>query len=86
MRIVILYRRGDSEAKARDYYEDFARSYADKTLELVEVDSPGGQQMAALYGADRYPAVLVIASDGSLQQAWQDELPQAAEVAYIARD
>ena len=81
----MLYRRGESEAKATDYYQDFTRSYPDKAMELIEVDSPSGQQMAELYGADRYPAVLALSDDGTLQGMWQDELPQAAEVAYTVR-
>jgi hypothetical protein len=28
--------------------------------------------MAKLYGVVRYPAILVVANDGSLQKFWQD--------------
>lgn len=79
----MLYRRGQSEARARDYAADYERRHAGSTVELRDVDNPSGQQTAELYDVVNYPAVLALADDGSLLQLWQDEqLPLMKELDF----
>lgn len=73
MRVVILYHPNQEFAGlAEDYVKEFERVHADKTIELLSLDTVAGSDMARLYDAVRYPAILAIADDGSLQKLWQD--------------
>lgn len=83
MRIVVLYRpRSEHEGRVRDFaaeYKHIKRS----DLELMNLDSREGDEVAKLYGVTQYPAVLAIAGDGSLQKLWQgDMLPLMNELGY----
>lgn len=80
----MLYRPGSEHAGvAEDYAEEYHRRHADKRIELLSVNTPEGDEKARLYGITNYPAILALASDGSLQQLWQDEhLPLMNEIDF----
>lgn len=87
MRAVFLY-HPDSEFNGlvRDYKRDFEFLHPDKQIELVSLDEADGSDLAKLYDVVRYPALLITASDGSLQRLWQDRpLPLMDEVAAYLR-
>ena len=86
MRVVILYHPNEEFAGlAEDYVKDFERVHADKTIELLSLDTPAGADMATLYDVVRYPAILALADNGSLQKLWQDRpWPLMDEVAAYA--
>lgn len=87
MRAVILYRpNSESAGQAEDYAADYHRQHPEKQMELVSVDEPNGAEMARLYGVVRYPAILAIADDGTLQQLWQNEhLPLQNEIDFYLK-
>lgn len=81
MKVIVLYRANSSHAQSA---EEFIRNLSSRDyveLEALDVDSIEGGRIAELYDIVRYPAVLVIRSDGNLQKLWQDEqLPLIDEV------
>lgn len=86
MRVVILYRpETEGAGKAMDYARDFSMRYRDKKLDLVNVETAEGDNIARLYGITNYPAVLALGADGQLLQLWQDQqLPLMNELdAYL---
>jgi hypothetical protein len=87
MRTVILYHPKDEFAGlAEDYKRDYESKNTGKKIELVSLDEVEGSDMAKLYDIVRYPAILVIANDGTLQKMWQDRpFPLLDEVASYSR-
>jgi hypothetical protein len=83
MRAVILYHPNQEFAGlAEDFKRDFEARHQDRKIELLSLETVNGDEMAKLYDVVRYPAILVIASDGQLQKVWQDKpLPLMDEVA-----
>lgn len=73
MRTVILY-HPDAEfaGLVQDFRREFEQRHQDRKIDLVSLDTTEGSEMAKLYDVVRYPAILVIASDGQLQKLWQD--------------
>lgn len=73
MRIVIIYHPKEEFAgMAEDYQRDFERSHHGKKIETISLDTVEGSEMAKLYDVVRYPALLALGPDGSLQKLWQD--------------
>ena len=69
-----------------DYANDFNRRHPKNELELVDVDSRSGTEIAKLYGVVRYPALLVMGDDGSAIDMWQGTpLPASSEVDFYLR-
>lgn len=63
------------------YAREFTARYS-ATPELVSVETREGADMARVYDVVQYPAVLVLADDGTLSKYWQgDMLPLMDEVA-----
>lgn len=86
MKVIILYYPKEEFAGlAEDYKRDFERQHPNKTLELVSLDTVEGSNMAKLYDVVRYPAILAIEGDGSLQKLWQDRpFPLLDEISAYA--
>jgi hypothetical protein len=73
MRTVILYHpNAEFAGLAQDFKREFEQRHADRKVDLMSLDTTEGSEMAKLYDVVRYPAILVIASDGQLQKLWQD--------------
>lgn len=67
------------------YAKEFARRYSTPP-ELISIDTREGADMARLYDVVQYPALLVLANDGSLSKFWQgDVMPLMDEVAGYLR-
>lgn len=82
MRIVILYHpKSEQEGKVLDYVRDYHIRHPDRQVELVSLETIEGSEMARIYDITRYPAILVIAAGGALQQLWEGEtLPLMNEI------
>jgi hypothetical protein len=88
MRTVILYHPNQEfTGLAEDYARDYVRGHKDRQeIELVSLETVQGADTAKLYDVVRYPAILVIADNGSLQSLWQDQpFPLFDEVAAYTR-
>ena len=84
MRLVALYHpKSDHGGIVEDYAREYRARHPDSKLEMVSLETPEGADMARLYDIVRYPAILIVAADGSLQKFWQGEqLPLINEVDY----
>lgn len=70
MKAVILYRPDSEDARA---VEEFVREFTRRTnrdIELIDIDTVEGTNMAELYDIMQYPAVVVIKDDGALVKHW----------------
>jgi hypothetical protein len=86
MKVVILYHPNQEFAgTVEDFKRDFERQHQAKKIELISLETVAGAEMAKLYDVVRYPAILAIENDGSLQKLWQDQsMPLMDEVnAYL---
>jgi hypothetical protein len=83
MKVLVLYRPHSEEGRLVDEFErNFQSRYQNSRLEMLDVDSREGSAMASLYDIMSFPAILVLQTDGNLQQCWQGEtLPLIDEVA-----
>ncbi len=73
MRTVVLYHpNAEFAGMVQDYKRDFENRHPDRKIELISLEETAGSELAKLYDVVRYPAILVIASDGQLQKLWQD--------------
>lgn len=84
MRVVVLYRpRSEHGRSVESFVQEYAHRYADQRLEVLDVDSRDGGALASLYDVMQYPAILALATDGSLQRSWEGGvLPLMDEVSY----
>lgn len=86
MKVVILY-RPDSEhgTMVETFVHDFKARNSSVHVEEMNVDGREGIAMVSLYDIMQYPAILVLADDGTLVNMWQGtELPLMDEVAAYA--
>jgi hypothetical protein len=68
-----------------EFIHDFQIRHRDERLEVLNIDTRDGSATASLYDVMRYPAILVLQTDGYLQKSWQgDQLPMMDEVASYA--
>ena len=87
MKVLVLYQpRSEHRIVIEELIHEYKRLYPGSTLEVLDVDQPDGIAMAKLYGAMRYPSLLVLSEDGSLIQNWEgdDALPRLDEINYYA--
>lgn len=82
MKVVMLYRPKSAEARVvEEYVNEFSTRHPEVAIETSNIDSVDGGNLATLYDIVKYPAILVIQSDGSLSKVWQDDqLPIIDEV------
>lgn len=74
MRTVILYHpNAEFAGVAEDYKRDYQNRHKDQKIELISLETVEGAEMAKLYDVVRYPAILAIGPDNSLQKLWQDQ-------------
>jgi hypothetical protein len=83
MKVVILYRPNSEHATAVEaFVHDYQVRHTGAKLELVNLDERDGIALASLYDIMSYPAILVMAVDGTLMHLWQgSQLPLLDEVA-----
>jgi hypothetical protein len=87
MKVVVLYRPNSDHGRTVDeYIENFKSRVSDQRIEVLSIDTREGSSMATLYDIVRYPAIMVLRSDGAMQKAWEGiELPLIDEVQSYAR-
>ena len=87
MKTLILYRpRSEHARSVEEFVQNLTRVYPETQPTLTDVDSIDGSHQAELYDAVHYPAILVLADDGSVVMSWMSEqLPLIDEVAGYVR-
>lgn len=82
MRLCLLYHPVSEHGRqVESYAREFTTRY-NKNPELISIETRDGADMARMYDVVQYPAVLVLADDGTLSKYWQgDMLPLMDEVA-----
>jgi hypothetical protein len=87
VKLLVLY-RPDSEhsTDVESFARDFQQRYeVGRKLELVSLNTRDGAATASLYDVMTYPAILVLANDGSVLNMWQGlPMPLMDEVAGYA--
>lgn len=84
MRVVVLYRPNSDhgrivEAFIRDF--KYQHEFDANHLEVKDIDTREGGALASLYDILNYPAILILADDGSLVKDWQGgDLPLMEEI------
>ena len=74
MRALILYHpKSDHVGLVEDYVQNYIR-FKGRVIEQISLETMEGAELAKLYDVTSYPAALVIGSDGSLIQLWQNGL------------
>ena len=85
MKVLILYRPNSEHARRiEEFIHDYQNRHEGDRLEILDIDSREGIAAASLYDIMQYPAIVVTRQDGSVQQAWQGDLPLMSEVASYA--
>jgi hypothetical protein len=86
MKVLVLYRPNSEHGReVEEFIHDFQSRHRDEHLEVLNIDTRDGSATASLYDVMRYPAILVVQTDGYLQKAWEgDRLPLMDEVVSYA--
>lgn len=81
MRAVVLYHpQSDHIGLVEGFVHDFKR-FKGKDIEKISLETVEGSEMARLHDVTRYPALLIIGPNGTLQKLWQgDIMPLMDEV------
>ncbi len=86
MKVLILYKpRSEYARHVETYIHDYQDQHESAKIEVVDYDSREGSATASLYDIMQTPAILALASDGQLLNAWVGpELPLMDEIAAYA--
>jgi hypothetical protein len=83
MKAYLLYKQNSpQEREVTRFGEQLKRLQVD--VELLEADSREGQAVAQLYDLTGRPAVVLASIDGAMVERWQNTLPLADDVSYLA--
>jgi hypothetical protein len=88
VKLLVLYRpESEHSTDVETFARDFQQLYeVGRKLELVSLNTRDGAATASLYDIMSYPAILALANDGSVLNAWQGlPMPLMDEVAGYAR-
>jgi hypothetical protein len=87
MKLIILYRpKSEHSTLVESFSERIVDIMPEATIEKIDVDSPDGIMKLELYGIYQFPAIMIIASDGSLIDIWTgDLLPPVDQVVSSLR-
>jgi hypothetical protein len=83
MSAFLFYKVESDHARAvTDFLHDFEKRTG-KTLEVVDPDSPRGENLRELYDVMMYPTIIATDDDGRLKEAWRGEpMPLIDEVSF----
>jgi hypothetical protein len=87
MKAVILYKPGaETDSQMQDYLREFTHRTG-KTIELIDVTSPRGVELAQLYDVLKYPALIAVEDNGTFVEAWPelDKWPTMNELTYYTQ-
>lgn len=81
MKALVLYFPNSEHARSVDEFSRNIQSKSGKTVELLSLETVEGANKAEVYGVIDYPAVMVLADDGSMHKFWEGkDLPLVDEV------
>lgn len=88
MKVLVLYRPNSEHGRSvESFIRDFKYQHEANAnhLDVTDIDTREGVATASLYDIMQYPAILILADDGSLIKSWEGEsLPLMDELAsYI---
>ena len=85
---VAIYVVHDGSPRSQDEMKNYGLEilqHTDKQLLLIDGSSVDGRDILEFYTIKALPAVLLVRDDDELHHSWAGtDLPQAAQVAYIA--
>jgi len=83
MKVIMLYRPQSEYARSvEEYANEFERRDGSRKIELMDIDSRPGSDLAQLYDVTNQPAILALSDDSQMLQMWQGpELPLMDDVA-----
>jgi hypothetical protein len=84
MKVVILYRPNSEQSSSVEaYVREFTRQTG-RSIEMVNVDSVQGLEMAKLHDIMMFPAIIVLRDNGSFVQSWleRDKWPTVSELSF----
>ena len=86
MKVLLLYRPSSEFARGAERFVQELERRSSKTIEIVDVDSPQGIQLAKTYDILDHPTFIATADDGSMQRKWSGKspLPLIDDVAVYA--
>jgi hypothetical protein len=84
MKVQVLYRpHSEHRARIEEFINNFNSSKSlSVKMDILNIDTREGVSLASLYDITRYPAVMVVRDDGTMQKLWQgvEEIPLVNEV------
>lgn len=81
MKALAFYHLNSDSARSVEEFAHNLESRTGKTLELVSLETPEGDEKSQVYGIVDNPAILVTTDDGAMQKLWQgSQLPLIDEV------
>ena len=85
--MLVLYRPNSEYARTvEEFVHDFQYRYPGHTVEILSIDTRDGSATASLYDVMQYPAIMVLRTDGYMQNSWSGvPLPLMDEVAAYTR-
>lgn len=84
MKAVILYKPNtERETSVLEYVREFAR-VTGRPIELIDVDTVHGIEIAKLYDIMQFPAIVVFKDDGEYIRSWleRDSWPTISELSF----
>jgi len=84
MKAIILFKPNtETERSVSEYVREFARETG-KEINLIDVESVEGVEMAKLYDILQTPAIVTFRDDGTIVEAWteQEKWPTIAELSF----
>ena len=84
MKAVILYKPNtEKETSVLEYVREFAR-VTGRPIELMDVDTVYGIEIAKLYDIMQFPAIVVFKDDGEYIRSWleRDSWPTISELSF----
>ncbi|MBP7837438.1 hypothetical protein KA021_01915 [Candidatus Saccharibacteria bacterium] len=84
MKAVILYKPNtEKETSVLEYVREFAR-VTGRPIELMDVDTVHGIEIAKLYDIMQFPAIVVFKDDGEYIRSWleRDSWPTISELSF----
>ena len=87
MRTILICK--DDQDYTRDvltWMKDFEHQAGTGLIEEINPETTEGENLVTVYDLLEYPAIMVLADDGSVVQMWKGmPLPSPDEVSYFAR-
>jgi hypothetical protein len=81
MKLVILYRPNSEHATlVESFSERLLSAMPEASVDNIDIDNPEGISLLETYGIMQFPALLVIADNGSMINSWLGDLLPPVEL------